>query len=75
MRQSALISIDWLILKGEQLWLAHLNWTKFENWVYLKTQEFFLLAYFEQVFYEIFFVWKSLFHFFVLVVYYNFLQE
>ena len=32
----------------------------------------FFSRYFEQVFYEIFFVWKSSFHFFVVVVYYTF---
>ena len=44
-------------------------------WFNLKTFEFFSLVNFEQVFYQVFFVWKSLFHFFVVVVYYNFLQE
>ena len=35
----------------------------------------FFLVYFEQALYEIFFVWKSLFHFYVVVVYETFLQE
>ena len=43
-------------------------------WFNLKTPEFFLVD-LEQVFYEIFFGRKSLFHFFVMKVYYTFLQE
>ena len=40
----------------------------------LKMPEFFFLVHFEQVFYEIIFPWKSLFHF-VVVVHETFLQE
>ena len=43
------------------------------TWFNLKTPEIFLVD-LEQVFYEIFFGQKSLFHFFLKKVYYTFLQ-
>ena len=44
-------------------------------WFNLKTPEFFFLLDYQQVFHKAFFGWKSLFHFFVILVYYPFLQE
>ena len=41
----------------------------------LKSTLFFLSMTLNKLFYEIFFGWKSLFHFFVVVLYYTFLQE
>ena len=41
----------------------------------IKTPEFIFLLDFDQVFHEMFFGQKSLFHIFVVVVYYAFLQE
>ena len=54
--------------------IEHLWWRLLIILFNLKMPEIFFLVDFEQVFYKIFFVWKSLFHF-VVVVHETFLQE